>query len=42
MKTMNIRMPEDLHKAMKVGAIQEGKCLKDLVVELLEKALETT
>jgi len=36
-KNINIEIPDDVHKILKVKAIQEDKTLKDLIIEVLSK-----
>ncbi|MEK6963056.1 MAG: hypothetical protein AABX70_01420 [Nanoarchaeota archaeon] len=40
MVNLNILLPDDLHQQLKLKAIRENKTLKELVVELLEKAVK--
>jgi plasmid stability protein len=37
---VNYDIPDDLHKALKVRAAEDGVTLKDLIIELLTAALE--
>lgn len=37
---VNYEIPDDVHRALKVRAAQEGKTLKDLVIELLSVVIE--
>lgn len=39
MANINYELPEDLHKALKIRAAQEGITLKDLIVRLLREGL---
>lgn len=40
MSVLNIRgFPEDVYKTLKKRAVDEGKTLRDLVIELLTKAV---
>jgi predicted HicB family RNase H-like nuclease len=34
-------IPEDLHRALKVRAAEKGVSLKDLIIQLLNEALES-
>lgn len=36
-KNINIEIPDETHKLLKVRAIQEDKTLKELIVETLSK-----
>jgi hypothetical protein len=36
-KNINIELPENLHKELKLKALENDKTLKDLVIELLDK-----
>lgn len=36
---INYEIPDDLHRALKVKAAQEGKTLKALIIELLQAAV---
>ena len=38
---LRIALPVNLHRALRMRAIKEGKTLKSFVVELLEKTLTT-
>lgn len=37
---INYEIPDDLHRALKVKAAQEGKTLKALIIELLRRIEE--
>lgn len=37
MPNINMELPEDLHKQLKLKALMEDKPLKDFFIELLEK-----
>lgn len=39
MKRINIPLPGDLHKKLRIRAVQEEKTLKNLVIELLEASV---
>ena len=39
-KTITIRLPEDLHKEIKIKIAKEGLSLKDYVLKLIENDLE--
>jgi len=34
---LNITLPDELHKSLKIKALQKDTTLKDLIVELLEE-----
>lgn len=36
-KNINIEIPEDIHKKLKIKALKEDKTLKELVIEILNK-----
>jgi plasmid stability protein len=38
---VNYEIPDDLHKALKLRAVEKEMSLKDLIIELLTKALES-
>ncbi len=38
MVNINIEVPEDVHKKIKILAATKGKSLKDLIVESLEES----
>lgn len=41
MKALNLRnIPEELHAALKIRALQTKKSLQDLAVEILQEAIE--
>lgn len=35
-KNLNIEIPDDLHRDLKLDAIQNDKTLKDLIIEILK------
>ena len=37
MTRVNIALPDDLHKSIKLEALKNDKTLKDFVIEVLEK-----
>ena len=37
---VNYDIPDDLHRALKVRAAEQGLTLKDLIIQLLTEALE--
>lgn len=37
MPNINMELPEELHKQLKLKALMEDKALKDFFIELLEK-----
>lgn len=40
-KTITVRIPEDLHRAIKIKIAQKGVSLKDYLVDLVEKDLKS-
>lgn len=34
-KNINIKIPEELHKAMKLEGVEQNKTLKELLIEIL-------
>jgi predicted HicB family RNase H-like nuclease len=36
-KNINIELPENLHRELKLRAIENNKTLKDLVIDILNK-----
>ncbi len=36
-KNINIEVPEKLHKALKLKAVESGKTMKDFVIDILSK-----
>lgn len=38
MVNINIEIPEDVHRKIKILAASEGKSLKDLIIEVLEES----
>lgn len=40
--TINYEIPEELHKALKVQAAEEGVTLKDLIIRLLAEGVNDT
>ena len=40
MTRINIELPEELHRKIKVICAMEGKTIKEMVEEVLEKELE--
>ena len=40
MSNINITIPDDIHKKLKIAAALEEKSLKDLVIEALQDYLE--
>lgn len=41
MKTLNIKIPDELHTKMRLCAISAGKSAKQYVTELIQKDVET-
>lgn len=39
-KTLTLRIPEELHKAIKIKIAHEGISLKDYIIALVEKDLK--
>ena len=42
LKEIRYSIPDALHKALKLRAVEEEKTLKDLIIEFLEKGIENT
>lgn len=40
MKTLNVKIPDELHTEMRLCAITEGKSVKEFVTEAVVKAVE--
>ena len=40
MVRINIEIPDDVHKELKLEAVRKDKALKDFIVEALEKSLK--
>ena len=40
MVNLNIAIPEETHKRLKLRALEEDKTLKDLVIQLLEEVVQ--
>ena len=40
MKTMTLRMPDDLHRALKVRMAQLDRTMQNQIIELIEEYLE--
>jgi len=36
-KNINIEVPDDIHKALKLASVQKGKSLKELIIEIISK-----
>ena len=36
-KNINIQLPEDIHKSLKLMAVKQDKTLKELVIQILSK-----
>lgn len=39
-KTINFRVDEEFYKKIKIRTIEQGKTLKDYIIELIKKDLE--
>lgn len=37
---MTVQIPEELHRSLKMRAVQEGKKIRDVVISLLEEYLK--
>jgi len=40
MTNINIIIPDDLHKKIKLQAVKEDRSIKECIVQMLEKALK--
>lgn len=38
---VNYKIPDDLHRALKIRAAEEGVTLKDLIIRLLTEAVQS-
>ena len=41
MKTLSLKVEDDLHKRLKVYAATQGKAMAEIIIELVERELET-
>ncbi len=42
MTRINIKLPEEIHKKIKIACAMEGKTIKQLIEEVLEKELKNS
>lgn len=41
MKTLAIKMDDELHRKLKIYAVNQSKSVKDIIIELVKRELET-
>ncbi len=41
MVNINIQIPDDLHKKIKLNAVKEDKSIKDYIIDILDKSMRS-